>query len=213
MPTLTHEDITKKKERILVAARELFASKGYEDTTIAEIAGAAGVAVGTVYLYFGNKHEILVEVCLALNAVIAQVIQSPQIASLPLRQIPRAIIEESYRTCRQYNRFMKLYQVGAYSPEEAERFRVGKQQITDALDAFFQQIVAQGLFLPFNTAAYAELINDLVSASLQQCFAIEEGKREAFFREGVIEFVERLFFGPPLASPLEDEQQNDQQEA
>ena len=212
MPTLTHEDITKKKESILAAARELFATKGYEETTIAEIARAAGVAVGTVYLYFQNKHEILVEVCLALNALIAQVIQSPQIASLPLRQVPRAIVEESYRTCRQYNRFMKLYQVGAYSPEEAERFKKGKQVITDALDAFFRQVVAQGLLAPFNTAAYAELTNDLVSASLQQCFAIEEGAREDFFREGVIELIERLFFGPPLTSPDSGMQQNDQKE-
>lgn len=212
MPTLTHEDITKKKETILAAARELFATKGYEETTIAEIARAAGVAVGTVYLYFGNKHEILIEVCLAVNAVIAQVIQSPQIASLPLRQIPRAIIEESFRLGREQKRFMKLYQVGAYSPEEAERFKKGKQVITDALDAFFRQIVAQGLLSPFNTAAYAELTNDLVSSSLQQCFAIEGGAREDFFREGVIEMIERLFFGPPLVSTTRDAQQNNDRE-
>jgi AcrR family transcriptional regulator len=212
MPTLTHEDITKKKETILAAARELFATKGYEETTIAEIARAAGVAVGTVYLYFGNKHEILIEVCLAVNAVIAQVIQSPQIASLPLRQIPRTIIEESFRLGREQKRFMKLYQVGAYSPEEAERFKKGKQVITDALDAFFRQIVAQGLLPPFNTAAYAELTNDLVSSSLQQCFAIEDGARENFFREGVIEMIERLFFGPPLTSTTGDTQQNNDRE-
>ncbi len=212
MPTLTHEDVTKKKESILAAARELFATKGYEETTIAEIARAAGVAVGTVYLYFQNKHEILVEVCLALNALIAQVIQSPKITSLPLREIPRAIIEEAFRVSGQSKRFMKLYQVGAYSPEEAERFREGKQKITDALDAFFRQIVAQGLLPPFNTAAYAELTNDLVSASLQQCFAIEEGKREDFFREGVIDMVERLFFGPPLSPTTQETAQNQQKE-
>ena len=212
MPILTHEDITKKKETILAAASELFATKGYEETTIAEIARAAGVAVGTVYLYFGNKHEILIEVCLAVNAVIAQVIQSPQIASLPLRQIPRAIIEESFRLGREQKRFMKLYQVGAYSPEEAERFKKGKQVITDALDVFFRQIIAQGLLPPFNTAAYAELTNDLVSSSLQQCFAIEGGAREDFFREGVIELIERLFFGPPLVSTTRDAQQNNNRE-
>ena len=212
MPTLTHEDITKKKESILAAARELFATKGYEETTIAAIARDAGMAVGTVYLYFENKHEILVEVCLALNAVIAQVIQSPQIASLPLRQIPRAIIEESFRLGREQKRFMNFYQVGAFSPEEAERFKKGKQVITDALDAFFRQIIEQGLLPPFNTAAYAELTNDLVSARLQQCFAIEDGKREDFFREGVIEMIERLFFGPPLAPTTGDAQQNDQKE-
>jgi hypothetical protein len=52
---------------------------------------------------------------------------------------------------------------------------------------------------PFDTATYAEQLNNLVSATLQQCFAFEHGEREEFYREGVIEMIERLFFGPPLA--------------
>ncbi len=210
MPTLSQENIAKKKETILAAARQLFATKGYEETTIAEIARAAGVAVGTVYLYFQNKHEILVEACLELDAIVAQVIQSPEIASLPLREIPRAIIEETFRISRESKHFMKLYQVGAYSPEETERFRLGKQKITNALDAFFRQLIAQGVIAPFDTAVYAELLNDLVIMSLQQCFALEEGKREDFFRNGVIELVERLFFGPPLTAIPQDMRQHDQ---
>ena len=93
-------DIRDKRQAILTAARELFASQGYEETTIAEIARAAGVAVGTVYLYFQNKHDVLVDVCLALKAEVAQVIQSPEILALPLQQVPRAIIEATFRTSR-----------------------------------------------------------------------------------------------------------------
>jgi hypothetical protein len=44
------------------------------------------------------------------------------------------------------------------------------------------------------------MLNNLVSATLQQCFAVEQGVREEFYREGVIEFIERLFFGPPLVA-------------
>jgi AcrR family transcriptional regulator len=198
MPELARDDTRDKRRAIIEAARELFASQGYEDTTIAEIAREAGVAVGTVYLYFANKHDILVEVCLALNAEIAQVIQSPAILALPLRQVPRAIIEATFRSCRANMRFMTYYQVEAQSPAETQRLRASKQQIADALDAYFQFLVSQGQLLPVDTAAYAELLNDLVSATLQQCFAFEHGEREDFYREGVIGLIEHLFFGPAL---------------
>ena len=46
--------------RIVSAARELFARQGYGATSIQAIAGAAGVAVPTVYATFGNKRALLV---------------------------------------------------------------------------------------------------------------------------------------------------------
>jgi AcrR family transcriptional regulator len=198
MPGVMRDEVRDKRQAILRAARELFAANGYDDTTIAEIARAAGVAVGTVYLYFANKHDILVDVCLVLNAQIAQVIQSPAIRALPLRQVPRAIIEAAFRSSRENMRFMTYYQVEAQSAEETQRLRAAKQQIADALDTYFQQLVSEGQLPPFDTAAYAEQLNNLVSAALQQCFAFEHGEREAFYREGVIEVIERLFFGPAL---------------
>ncbi|TYP73976.1 TetR/AcrR family transcriptional regulator [Paenibacillus methanolicus] len=49
-----------KETRILEAADELFAHYGFGKTTIEEIAGAAEIAKGTIYLYFKNKKQILV---------------------------------------------------------------------------------------------------------------------------------------------------------
>ena len=48
-----------KKERILDAAVVEIAQRGYHLTTVARIAKRAGVADGTIYLYFKNKEEIL----------------------------------------------------------------------------------------------------------------------------------------------------------
>ena len=61
---MVKEDTRSKRQAIIEAARNIFAMKGYEDTTIAEIAEEAGVAVGTVYLYFHNKREIYTSVSL-----------------------------------------------------------------------------------------------------------------------------------------------------
>jgi AcrR family transcriptional regulator len=49
------------RRRILDAARRLFVERGYVATTIEAIAGEAGVAVPTVYLAFGTKRALLVE--------------------------------------------------------------------------------------------------------------------------------------------------------
>ena len=49
-----------KRRRILDAAIKVFARKGYFGAKVSEIARRAGVADGTIYLYFRNKEDILV---------------------------------------------------------------------------------------------------------------------------------------------------------
>ena len=49
-----------KRARILQAAVRVFARKGYFAARVSEIARKAGVADGTIYLYFRNKEDILV---------------------------------------------------------------------------------------------------------------------------------------------------------
>jgi TetR/AcrR family fatty acid metabolism transcriptional regulator len=51
-----------KRERILQAAISVFAGKGFYDTRVSEIAKAAGVADGTIYLYFENKDDVLISI-------------------------------------------------------------------------------------------------------------------------------------------------------
>jgi len=50
------------RRRVLDAARELFDEVGYESATIREIAGRAGVSVGSVFTGFCSKQHILSEV-------------------------------------------------------------------------------------------------------------------------------------------------------
>ncbi|MFZ0613020.1 MAG: TetR/AcrR family transcriptional regulator, partial [Desulfobacterales bacterium] len=50
-----------KYHRILEAAIRVFACYGYHQSTVAKIAREAGVADGTIYLYFKNKDDILVQ--------------------------------------------------------------------------------------------------------------------------------------------------------
>jgi AcrR family transcriptional regulator len=57
---LNDDAIQQKQMRILDAALSVFVRKGYGQSTIPDIAGEAGVAVGTIYNYFENKQHLLV---------------------------------------------------------------------------------------------------------------------------------------------------------
>jgi AcrR family transcriptional regulator len=48
-----------KLHRIQDAARQLFISRGYDETTTREIAARAGVALGTIFTYAANKRDLL----------------------------------------------------------------------------------------------------------------------------------------------------------
>lgn len=48
------------RERLVVAAVDLFTEQGYDATTVAEIAERAGVTKSTLFRYFPDKREILV---------------------------------------------------------------------------------------------------------------------------------------------------------
>ena len=53
---------TTKRERILRAAIDVFAQNGYFNAKVSDIAKAAGVADGTIYLYFDGKEDLLVNI-------------------------------------------------------------------------------------------------------------------------------------------------------
>ncbi|WP_106401268.1 TetR/AcrR family transcriptional regulator [Actinocorallia populi] len=61
-PDKRAERSRRTREKIVVAARELFIAQGYGATSLQEVAARAGVAVQTVYFVFGNKRTLFKDV-------------------------------------------------------------------------------------------------------------------------------------------------------
>ncbi|MFI6743562.1 TetR/AcrR family transcriptional regulator [Nonomuraea sp. NPDC050451] len=90
---IEHDSV--KAARILDSARELVLEHGVRKVTIAEIAAAAGVGKGTVYLYWETKEDLLVglaarEVLAWIETINNQIAQDPQ-SILPRRLAPLLI--------------------------------------------------------------------------------------------------------------------------
>ncbi len=64
--TRKKEITAQRQEQILKAAMNVFGRKGYAGATVPEIAREAGVAAGTIYLYYPGKREMFVAVVRSL---------------------------------------------------------------------------------------------------------------------------------------------------
>jgi len=85
-----------RRERILAAATEVFAERGYGSASMAEIASRAGVVASVIYDHFGSKRELAVELLeLHGGALIERTITDLEPA--PPRELLRMSIELFYR--------------------------------------------------------------------------------------------------------------------
>jgi AcrR family transcriptional regulator len=94
---------------ILEAARKVFSKNGFNETTVDDIAGAAGVAKGTVYLYFRSKREIylaaLTQGIVRLNEETRQRVATPD----EIEGKIRAFIGTRVRYFEENRDFFKIY--------------------------------------------------------------------------------------------------------
>ena len=71
-----------KREAILRAATDIFAARGFFNAQVADVARAAGVAAGTVYLYFKGKDDLLVSI---FERTMSEAIADGRASVAPLR--------------------------------------------------------------------------------------------------------------------------------
>ncbi len=64
-----------RRQHILTAARNVFAKRGYHQSTIDDIVAEAGVARGTFYLYFEDKRAVFSDLIDRFSAQVAMAIQ------------------------------------------------------------------------------------------------------------------------------------------
>lgn len=94
---------------ILAAARKVFAENGFTTSTLDQIAAEAGIAKGTIYLYFSSKDEILwAAIRSRINAMIEKAsIEMEMVATA--REKLRAWLRVRFSELRQDEDFLRVY--------------------------------------------------------------------------------------------------------
>ena len=87
-----------KRETILDAAFDLFRHYGYRRTSMEDIARAAGVAKGTLYLYFTSKEDLFEAIARMLAARMLEAIQEAARHDLPLEELLLGVLDAKLGT-------------------------------------------------------------------------------------------------------------------
>jgi AcrR family transcriptional regulator len=157
---LTEEDQTQRRHEIFHQVAPIFLKKGFQETTMQEIADSAGLGKSTLYDYFKTKDEILIYF---FEDQLDDVMESARQIALQnlsadkrLRQVMKKYVENL-----QSNKslFLKLTQ-------ESQRLKAGSQKqiqekrhaYQDLIRALIDEGIREGVFRKVNSLLAARLL-------------------------------------------------------
>jgi len=102
------KNVDDKRTRLLLAAKEVFAAKGLEKTTISEIVKKAGMAQGTFYLYFPSKKALIPAIANDLLQTMLQEMKKEQQLSRDIWDTIHKIITVTFQVTDSYKEVLAL---------------------------------------------------------------------------------------------------------
>jgi len=142
------------RQKLIDAAVECFERHGFDETTTAMIAGEAGVAVGTVYNYFNDKREMILELFDQTNREVAEgVIEQLDPASwrgtTDPRERTRSLIDAIFHAQRLRPGIQRILWAQYFKDDEFQRpFEALRDRIQSAIDSFIVAVDEAGLCRP-----------------------------------------------------------------
>jgi AcrR family transcriptional regulator len=82
-----------RREAILAAALDEFASRGFEAARLDDVAKRAGVAKGTIYLYFRDKESLFQELIRTMLTPVVGTVEGFRDADIPLRVLADRLVD------------------------------------------------------------------------------------------------------------------------
>jgi AcrR family transcriptional regulator len=155
-----------RRQQIRDAAIEMFMQKGWQATTIEDIAQKAELSPATIYLYFKNKEELYSSLNrITLEYLFEQVQRVSTAADLSPQQKMRAFGDAMYNTylyepliLRNIFRVQLEGTVTSLNPELRDQLNSLTQRAVAMIAAVFAEGVCQGVFIPGNAMAQADIL-------------------------------------------------------
>ncbi|NIP15833.1 MAG: TetR family transcriptional regulator [Pseudomonadales bacterium] len=170
-----------KRERLLAAARELFAEQGFDHTSTQQIAGAAGVSEGILFHHFGSKRGLLERIAEDFVAAGVQAAMPASAAQLSEEAVVRGAFDFADAHPTLY-RLLEQMSAELGDPGGASRSAV----IVAAIETNLEQGMSQGIVRDGDARIMAQLQFALVDAAYK---AWRDGgdpeRREDYIREAV----------------------------
>lgn len=135
-------------ERLIEVARDLFAERGFESTTVQDIVEAAGVTKGAMYHYFASKDDLLYEIYAQVLRMQMERLEAVDSADLPVRERVRAAAADVVATTIENLRsttifFRSLHQL---SKSKQRDVRLERRRYHETFRAMIEEGQRDGVF-------------------------------------------------------------------
>ncbi len=192
------ERAEERRGQILRAALDVFSRKGFHGATIKEISSVAGLAEGTIYLYFPNKQEVLTGVfTLISEETSAAGPKFPESPGADDVAFLTALILERVRSLARYAPFIRLVVHEADLNEGLRRefFARLHTPFVAQFEGYLRTRIAQGAFRPVNTALVASICFRMVMSYLMTQHVLDRSVTRYGDDEYVPEMVSLMLCG------------------
>ncbi|MBW2271760.1 MAG: TetR/AcrR family transcriptional regulator [Deltaproteobacteria bacterium] len=182
------------RERVLEAATDCFESRGYDETTTAMIAAEAGIAVGTLYGYFNNKREILLELIDGhvhgmAEYVIAQLDPERWKGADP-REKTRSLIDAIFHTQRLQPGMQRIMWERYFKDEDFRRpVESIRRRVRAALDALLEAERQEGVMREVDLEMASYVVFNSVQWNATQIFIEGDAKQIAAAAEATADMI------------------------
>jgi AcrR family transcriptional regulator len=142
------------RQKLVDAAIRCFERHGFEETTTAMIAGEAGVAVGTVYNYFRDKRELILELLEHTDREVAEhVVEQLDPASwrgtIDPRERTRTLIDAIFHTQHLRPGIQRILWAQYFKDDDFRApFEAMRARIRAAIEVFLEAVEEAGLCRP-----------------------------------------------------------------
>jgi len=171
MPTVSKEELVEgfRVQTIQEAALRVISRRGLAAATMQEIAAEAGVAKGTIYLYFKNRDELVQRTADVAVSQLMEMLEAKLASRGPLPEQLRALIEAKlsfFDTNREFFRlYLALSQGEVESPARTRRRHQKQYQAyLDRLTAFFADAAKEGSLRPVDPLRLALFVAEGINA-------------------------------------------------
>ena len=172
-----------RREEILTAARRVFAERGFRGTTIADIAEAANIALGTIYLYFPSKEAVFA----ALNQQLAELITAA-VTDVPepvsLEETVRRRVGQVFDVCARNRELVRLVVINSDPETEVtRRMRAADEDRNRPLTKALARAMGAGAIRQGDASIVAKLVQGLVTIAVYQAFVVAGGEDAETYRD------------------------------
>lgn len=185
-----------RREEILDAARRVFASRGFRGTTIADIAEDAGIALGTIYLYFPSKEDVYAALRQRLMDLIAAA-SSPSGGPTTWEAAIRSRMANVFDVCGKNTDLVRLAVLNA-DPDSRVMAR-SRDDDRDRAEPLVRALAAgieRGQVRRMDAVIAARLINGVVMFAVYQAFVLADGADADRYRDACADMIV-AYVAPP----------------